>query len=67
MLFFRPEQPVDSIYGLLDIRLCYQTILLGIFLHFTWSYGAMLYRVYSTEVILHNLITDIYAFLNPTV
>lgn len=46
---FRPEQAVDSVYGLLDIRLFYQTILLGIFLHFTWSYGAMLYRVYVTE------------------
>ncbi|CAC5417248.1 NDC1 [Mytilus coruscus] len=43
------EQSVDTVYGLLDIGLCYQTILLGIFLHFMWSYSALLYRVYSTE------------------
>lgn len=45
----RSEQSVDTVYGLLDIGLCYQTILLGIFLHFMWSYSALLYRVYSTE------------------
>ena len=51
----RQEQPVDSIYGMIDVQLFYQTVLLGIFLHFTWTYGALLYRVYSTEVCYKSL------------
>lgn len=49
-LRYGSEYRLDSLYGLLlDFRLLWQTFVCGLFLQFTWSYGALLYRVYNTE------------------
>ena len=50
-IFFRSDYRLDSLYGLLfDFPLLWQTFLCGLFIQFTWSYGALLYKVYNTEV-----------------
>lgn len=44
------ESRLDSLYGLLlDFGLFWQTLLVGMFIQFSWSYGALLYKVYNTQ------------------
>ncbi|XP_053393748.1 nucleoporin NDC1-like [Mercenaria mercenaria] len=44
------ESRLDSLYGLLlDFALLWQTLLVGLFIQFSWSYGALLYKVYNTQ------------------
>lgn len=49
-LQFGPDVRLDNLYGLLlDFGLLWQTLLLGFFIQFSWSFGVLLYRIYSTE------------------
>ncbi|KAK7485305.1 hypothetical protein BaRGS_00023404 [Batillaria attramentaria] len=42
-------QPLDTIFGLLDISLLWQTALCSLFIMYTWGMAAILYRVYHTQ------------------
>ncbi|XP_060552950.1 nucleoporin NDC1-like [Ruditapes philippinarum] len=49
-LKFERESRLDSLFGLLfDVALLWQTILVGLFIQFSWCYGALLYKVYNTQ------------------
>ena len=53
-LFFSPSsEPVDSILGLLDLRLFLATWSTGSLLHFYWNMFGLLYAAYQTEVNMH--------------
>ncbi|XP_033736959.1 nucleoporin NDC1-like [Pecten maximus] len=43
------EIPLNSVWGLLDVFLLYQTILCGVFLYLTWTVSSVLYKIYNTE------------------
>lgn len=43
------EVQLNSIFGLLNMKLFVQTMLCGITIHFSWSVFAMLKRIYSAE------------------
>ncbi|XP_061192636.1 nucleoporin NDC1-like [Saccostrea echinata] len=45
----RSALPLDSIYGLLDMGLLWQTVLCGLLVHVSWSLGSLLIKVYITE------------------
>ncbi|KAK3089855.1 hypothetical protein FSP39_007099 [Pinctada imbricata] len=45
----RSEVMMNSLYGLLDIGLLWQTILCGFLIHFILSFASMLYRIYNTQ------------------
>lgn len=46
-----PEKPVlNSITGLLDIRLLVHLIIIGSFIHLSWSFTLRLFRIYQTQV-----------------
>ncbi|XP_013412056.1 nucleoporin NDC1-like [Lingula anatina] len=44
-----PAAPLNSVFGLLDISLFWQTLVTGVFLHFVWSLGVVLFKAYNTE------------------
>ncbi|XP_046556327.1 nucleoporin NDC1-like [Haliotis rubra] len=49
-LMLSPDaQPLDTVWGLLDVGVAIQLLLLGCFLNYTWSLSVLLYRVYHTE------------------
>ncbi|XP_048256024.1 nucleoporin NDC1-like [Haliotis rufescens] len=49
-LMLSPDaQPLDTVWGLLDVGVALQLLLLGCFLNYTWSLSVLLYRVYHTE------------------
>ncbi|OWF56314.1 nucleoporin NDC1-like [Mizuhopecten yessoensis] len=43
------DTPLNSVWGLLDVCLLYQTLLCGVFLYFTWTVSSVLYKIYNTE------------------
>ena len=48
------QQQLDTVCGLLDLTLLWQTLLCSFFILITWSLTAVLYRVYHTQV-QHNV------------
>ena len=50
LLFPRSTLTVDSVYGLLDLALLWQSILCGLLVHISWSFSSLLIKVYITEV-----------------
>ncbi|XP_078316528.1 nucleoporin NDC1-like [Crassostrea virginica] len=45
----RSTLTVDSVYGLLDLALLWQSILCGLLVHISWSFSSLLIKVYITE------------------
>lgn len=45
----RSTLPVDSVYGLLDLALLWQSVLCGLLVHISWSLTTLLIKVYITE------------------
>ncbi|XP_060081470.1 nucleoporin NDC1-like isoform X2 [Ylistrum balloti] len=43
------EIALNSVWGLFDVSLLYQTFLCGVFLYFTWTVSSVLYKIYNTE------------------
>ncbi|KAH3733610.1 nucleoporin NDC1-like isoform X2 [Dreissena polymorpha] len=48
-LKYGPGPRLDSLYGLLDVGLFWQALLVGVFIQLTWTLGALLYKLYNTE------------------
>lgn len=40
---------LNSVWGLLDVYLLFQTFLCGVYLYFTWTINSVLYKIYNTE------------------
>ncbi|KAK3599832.1 hypothetical protein CHS0354_022400 [Potamilus streckersoni] len=40
---------LDTLYGLLDVVLLWQTFWCGVFIQYPWSLGATLFKIYNTE------------------
>ncbi|KAL3868805.1 hypothetical protein ACJMK2_041564 [Sinanodonta woodiana] len=43
------EYSLDTVYGLLDVVLLWQTFCCGVFIQYPWSLGATLFKIYNTE------------------
>ena len=50
MYYSSRQQQLDTMCGLLDLTLLWQTLLCSFFILSTWSLTAVLYRVYHTQV-----------------
>ncbi|XP_052774035.1 nucleoporin NDC1-like [Mya arenaria] len=49
-LNYGPGPRLDSMRGLLfDVALLWQTLLLGVFIQFSWTLAALLHKIYNTE------------------